>query len=101
MKRKVFGALLASALTGLISASAVAEEAAKTGKATSKPEEAKGKAAAASVGKCVHNCASYAECKGNGNNSCKGKNSCANEGLVPAACSSQKDADACGKVLDA
>jgi hypothetical protein len=96
MKRQLFGALVASTLTGLLAAgSASAEDKAAAAKA--KPAATKAPAA----GKCVHSCQGYAECKGNGSNSCKGKNSCANTGLVPKACSAKTDADSCGKVVDA
>ena len=50
--------------------------------------------------KCVHDCAGYALCKGNGNNSCKGKNSCADEGLVPKECSAKKSETECKTVKD-
>lgn len=92
MRQQLFGALVVSALGGLMTTSTLADDS----KADKTPAKEGAKA-----GKCVHSCSGYAECKGNGNNSCKGKNSCANEGLVPKACSAKKDADACGKVVDA
>jgi hypothetical protein len=112
MKRQVFGALVASALTGMLAtgsahaadAKPAAPKGAPAQPAATKSAAPKGDAAKdagkAEAAKCVHNCQGYAECKGNGNDSCKGKNSCANEGLVPKECSSQANADACGKVVD-
>lgn len=110
MERKPFGALVASVVSTFLSAQAFAAEppksagtAAKEAKpADAKPADAKPAAAGkpAAGGKCVHNCAGYAECKGNGNNSCKGKNSCANEGIVPKECSSAASEQACKDVKD-
>jgi hypothetical protein len=110
MKRQVFGALVASALTGMLAAgTAQAADKKAAPKGAPAKSEAKGEAAKtepakgddkADSAKCVHNCQGYAECKGNGSDSCKGKNSCANEGLVPKECSSQTTADGCGKVVD-
>ncbi len=87
--RNWFGILAATAAFAVISQGAFADGAPKA-KIVAKP-----------AGKCVHDCAGYAQCKGNGNNSCKGKNSCANEGLVPKECSSQTTNDACATVVDA
>jgi hypothetical protein len=87
MHARAFGTLVAAALAAFAATNA---------------RSAGDKAApAAPGGKCVHNCQGYADCKGNGNNSCKGKNDCSNTGLVPKACSSQKAEDACKKVTDA
>ena len=84
------GLIVSAAVTALLAQSATAQKGA----------DQKGEAGAKVEGSCVHNCAGYAQCKGHGNNSCKGKNDCANTGLVPKACSSQQTADACGKVQD-
>jgi hypothetical protein len=89
MQGKLLGALAAAAVTAFVAQAAQADEVRAQGKAPAK------------AAKCVHNCQGYAECKGNGNNSCKGKNDCSNTGLVPKACSSQTTETACKKVLDA
>ena len=90
MQGKAFGAFVAATVSAMLTQGALAEDA-----------KSPAKAAAPAAGKCVHNCSGHAECKGNDNNSCKGKNDCANQGLVPKACSSQKSEDACKKVVDA
>ncbi len=74
---KVFGVLVASAVTGLLATgTAMAEE----------------KAAA---GKCVHSCKGHGSCKGEGNDYCKGKNACAGQGKSPKECATKKKQDAC------
>lgn len=88
LSKNVFGLLAATCVSGALSTMVLAEEGATKAGATAKAP------------KCVHNCSGYAECKGNGSNSCKGKNDCANQGLVPKACSSQKDEASCKKVTD-
>lgn len=95
MRSKSFGALAAGAAVSLFAQVAFAEGA----KAPAKKAKAKGKDAPA-AGKCVHDCAGYATCKGNGSNNCAGKNGCANEGIVPKECSSKSDKDSCDKVMD-
>ncbi len=92
MNKQTFGSLVAATVAQLLATSALTAAPAAKAKAE-KP--------AAAAGKCVHNCAGYASCKGNGNNSCKGHNECANQGLVPTECSSQTKEDACKKVADA
>ena len=81
--RKAFNALVASAVATMLAQGA---QAADPGKPAAAPK---------SAGKCVHNCAGHAECKGNGNAAGKGKNSCANSGIVPKVCSDQKAEAGC------
>lgn len=87
MAHRTFGFLVAAAVAGALSQTSASAKSDKV------PAKGDGK-------RCVHNCSGLAACKGNGNNSCKGKNSCANEGLVPAACSSQKTESGCLEVKD-
>lgn len=89
---------MSSRSLGFLAAAAVSAALSQGALADAKPEAKKTEAAAK---KCVHNCAGYSMGKGNGSNSCKGKNSCANEGLVPKECSSQKTEEGCLKVVDA
>lgn len=89
MQRKAFGALAATLVTQILAQSPALAK------------DAKPKTTPVAAGKCAHNCSGYATCKGNGNNSCKGKNDCANTGLVPKECSTQKTDEACTKVVDA
>jgi hypothetical protein len=88
MRHRPLGLIVSAAVTAMLAQTAAAADKA--------PAKASGKVA----GSCVHNCAGYAECKGHGNNSCKGKNDCAGSGLVPKACSSQTNPADCKKVLD-
>jgi hypothetical protein len=87
-----FGTLAAAAALTMLSSNAFAEDA--------KAKKKEGKAKAPAAGKCVHDCAGYATCKGNGSNNCAGKNGCANEGIVPKECSSQTTKEACDQVKD-
>lgn len=89
MQNKSFGIMVAGVVSSFLGTQALAAGGAK--------KEAAGKPAAA---KCVHSCSGHAECKGNGSNECKGKNSCGNTGLVPKACSSAKSEEACKDVKD-
>ncbi len=92
---KKFGTLAAAAaLTMLAQSQAFADD-----KKTDKKAAPKAKAAPA-AGKCVHDCAGYATCKGNGSNNCAGKNGCANEGIVPKECSAKTDQASCKAVMD-
>ncbi len=91
---KHFGTLAAAAALTMLAQSAFAEGAKVTkGKPTKKDT-------APAAGKCVHDCAGYATCKGNGSNNCAGKNGCANEGIVPKECSAKTDAASCKAVMD-
>jgi hypothetical protein len=90
MKNNFFGSLVVASMSALVAQHAAAESKAKDASA----------APAETAAKCVHSCHGYAECKGNGNKDGKGKNSCANTGIVPKACSSQKTEESCKKVLD-
>ena len=95
MQNKSFGIMVASVVSSFLGAQAMAADAAKTGGA-GKPAASKPAAA-----KCVHSCSGHAECKGNGNNECKGKNTCANNGIVPKACSAATTEQTCNEVKDA
>ena len=77
MKSKVFGVLVAGAVSGLLATGTVM---------------AADKAAA---GKCVNSCKGHASCKGDGNDSCKGKNECAGKGKAPKECSAKKKQGDC------
>lgn len=88
-----FGTLAATAALAMLAQPAFAQNA-KTKKSAPKAKTAP------AAGKCVHDCAGYASCKGNGSNNCAGKNGCANQGIVPKECSSQTDAASCDKVMD-
>ena len=90
-----FGTLAAAAALTMLSGSAFAD-----GKAKAKVKSQPAKAKAPAAGKCVHDCAGYATCKGNGSNNCAGKNGCANEGIVPKECSSKTDEASCRAVMD-
>lgn len=90
-----FGTLAAATALTMLSTSAFAD-----GKAKAKDKPAPAAAKAPAAGKCVHDCAGYATCKGNGSNNCAGKNGCANEGIVPKECSSKTDEQSCKAVMD-
>ena len=90
ISKSVFGAVVATGINAILANNALSQSSSVTPSAN----DTKG-----SSGKCVHNCSGYATCKGNGNDSCKGKNGCANQGLVPKECSSMKTEDKCKNVL--
>ena len=95
MDKKLFGALVASAVANLAANGIAFGE--TNAKVADKADSAKpGKEGA----HCVHDCAGHATCKGHGNANCAGQNQCAGQGGVPKECSSQTNQEGCQKVLD-